>query len=205
MAVVGAALAGAGALLVPALGGGSPGSGDGASRAPSAAAPSARTGTPTSPPPTVEGTSRPPTLPALPAGARREAGLYAWVPPEDWQRVVRSDAKISYSSPDRAQEIIANAAPARGDLLRQWQDTERRSTGKGRDYRRIRLAETTFRNAPAVVWEYTVTADERPWHVRTLGFRSGGISYEIDTWYHPDAEARALPVYERVRDTFTPL
>ncbi|GGZ18243.1 serine/threonine-protein kinase [Streptomyces poonensis] len=206
MAVAGAALAGAVAgLVVPALGG-SP-DGDEASPSPSATT-SAPAGTPSSPPPTVGGTSRPPSAsksPELPAGARREAGLYAWVPPEGWQRVVRSDAKISYSSPDRAQEIIANAAPARGDLLDQWLDTERRSTGKGRDYRRIRLEETTFRGAPAVVWEYTVTADERPWHVRLLGFRSGGISYEIDTWYHPGIEERALPVYEGVKDTFTPL
>jgi pyruvate/2-oxoglutarate dehydrogenase complex dihydrolipoamide acyltransferase (E2) component len=157
--------------------------------------------TPSSPPPTVDGTSRPPSLPA---GARKEAGLYAWTPPQDWQRVAQSGSEVHYTSPDRAQEIVANATPARGDLLAQWQQAEV-DTSKGLNYRRIRLERTTFRGAPAVVWEYTVTAKGRLWHVRLLGFRSGGTSYEISTWYHPDIEATALPVYDEVKKSFTPL
>ncbi|WP_455680841.1 protein kinase domain-containing protein [Streptomyces mirabilis] len=157
--------------------------------------------TPSSPPPTVDGTSRPPSLPA---GARKEAGLYAWVPPQGWQRVAQSGSEVHYTSPDRAQEIVANATPARGDLLAQWQQAEV-STSKGLNYSRIRLERTTFRGAPAVVWEYTVTARGRLWHVRLLGFRSGGTSYEISTWYHPDIEATALPVYDAVKKSFTPL
>lgn len=156
---------------------------------------------PSSPPPTVDGTSRPPSLPA---GARKEAGLYAWVPPQGWQRVAQSGSEVHYTSPDRAQEIVANATPARGDLLAQWQQAEV-GTSKGLNYRRIRLERTTFRGAPAVVWEYTVTARGRFWHVRLLGFRSGGTSYEISTWYHPDIEATALPVYDAVKKSFTPL
>ncbi|MFK0018103.1 protein kinase [Streptomyces sp. NPDC090798] len=156
---------------------------------------------PSSPPPTVDGTSRPPSLPA---GARKEAGLYAWVPPQGWQRVAQSGSEVHYTSPDRAQEIVANATPARGDLLAQWQQAEV-DTSKGLNYRRIRLERTTFRGAPAVVWEYTVTAKGRLWHVRLLGFRSGGTSYEISTWYHPDIEATALPVYDEVKKSFTPL
>ncbi|MFF7879623.1 protein kinase [Streptomyces sp. NPDC020794] len=156
---------------------------------------------PSSPPPTVDGTSRPPSLPA---GARKEAGLYSWVPPQGWQRVAESGSEVHYTSPDRAQEIVANATPARGDLLAQWQQAEV-GTSKGLNYRRIRLERTTFRGAPAVVWEYTVTAKGRLWHVRLLGFRSGGTSYEISTWYHPDIEATALPVYDEVKKSFTPL
>ncbi|MER5828154.1 protein kinase [Streptomyces mirabilis] len=156
---------------------------------------------PSSPPPTVDGTSRPPSLPA---GARKEAGLYAWVPPQGWQRVAQSGSEVHYTSPDRAQEIVANATPARGDLLAQWQQAEV-GTSKGLNYHRIRLERTTFRGASAVVWEYTVTARGRLWHVRLLGFRSGGTSYEISTWYHPDIEATALPVYDAVKKSFTPL
>ncbi|MFF1748011.1 protein kinase [Streptomyces mirabilis] len=156
---------------------------------------------PSSPPPTVDGTSRPPSLPA---GARKEAGLYAWVPPQGWQRVAQSGSEVHYTSPDRAQEIVANATPARGDLLAQWQQAEV-GTSKGLNYHRIRLERTTFRGAPAVVWEYTVTARGRLWHVRLLGFRSGGTSYEISTWYRPDIEATALPVYDAVKKSFTPL
>jgi len=155
----------------------------------------------TGPSPTVAGTARPPSLPA---GSRTEAGMYAWVPPEGWDRVVRSGAQIHYTSPDTEQEILANASTARGDLLRQWEKTEE-TTSKGLDYRRIRLEETTFRGMPAVVWEYTVTAKGRPWHVRLLGFDTNGRSYEISTWYNPETEDRALPVYNEVRNSFTPL
>jgi hypothetical protein len=130
--------------------------------------------------------------------------MYAWVPPEGWERVVQSGAEVHYSSPDREQEILANAAPARGDLMEQWTNTEK-DTSKGLDYQRIRLEETTFHDAPAVVWEYTVTAKGLPWHARLLGFNADGKYYEITTWYRPDIEDRALPVYEEVKDSFTPL
>ncbi|WP_393098925.1 serine/threonine-protein kinase [Streptomyces sp. LN325] len=172
-----------------------------ASASPSATSARTPSGEPSSPLPTVDGTSRPPSLPA---GAREEAGLYAWVPPQDWQRVAQSGSEVHYTSPDSAQEIVANATPAKGDLLAQWQQAEG-DTSKGLDYRRIRLERTTFRGEPAVAWEYTVMAKGRLWHVRLLGFRSGGTSYEISTWYHPDIEAAALRVYDEVRQSFTPL
>lgn len=189
------------ALVIPALGGSS---GDKDKASPSSSSSATTDGTPatpTTPPPTVAGTARPPTLPE---GSRTEAGMYAWVPPEGWERVVQSGAEVHYSSPDRKQEILANAAPARGDLMDQWTETEK-DTSKGLDYQRIRLEETTFRDAPAVVWEYTVTAKGLPWHARLLGFNADGKYYEITTWYRPDIEDRALPVYEEVRDSFTPL
>ncbi|MCX4908682.1 serine/threonine-protein kinase [Streptomyces sp. NBC_00878] len=196
------------ALVIPALGG-SPNGKDEAS--PSSSSSSGTTGdspsTPTTPStpstalPTVAGTARPPTLPE---GSRAEAGMYAWVPPEGWDRVVQSGAEVHYTSPDRKQEILANAAPARGDLMEQWTKTEK-DTSKGLDYRRIRLAETTFHDAPAVVWEYTVTAKGLPWHARLLGFNADGKYYEITTWYRPEIESRALPVYTKVKDSFTPL
>ncbi|GAA3805617.1 hypothetical protein GCM10023083_45920 [Streptomyces phyllanthi] len=215
-AAVGVAAVGAvAALLVPAADGGSPTGKEPSSLSPSpslslspsasasaSAKASGPAGDPTSPTPTVAGTSRPPSVPA---GAEREAGLYAWVPPKGWLRAAESGAEVHYASPDRKQEILANAAPARGDLLEQWRDKEEQDTSKGLDYRRIRLEETTFRDGPAVVWEYTVTAKGKPWHVRLLGFRSGGTSYEISTWYAPDIEDRAVPTYELVRDSFTPL
>ncbi|MGC5568753.1 protein kinase domain-containing protein [Streptomyces sp. FR-108] len=175
------------ALLIPMLGGSS---GDKDKAGPSSASS-----------PTVAGTARPPSLPA---GSRTEAGMYAWVPPDGWDRVAQSGAEVHYTSPDRKQEILANASPARGDLLEQWKKTEV-TTSEGLDYRRIRLEETTFRGAPAVVWEYTVTAKGLPWHARLLGFDVDGKTYEVTTWYQPDVEERALRVYDNLKKTFTPL
>jgi eukaryotic-like serine/threonine-protein kinase len=190
IAAAGVAVAGVlAAVLVPTLGASSD---DRRKATPSA---------PSSTSPTVAGTSRPPTLPP---GARTEAGVFAWVPPDGFSREVHAGAEVHYTSPDARQEIVGKASLARGDLLAQWEKKEE-STSQGPGYRRIRLEETEFRGKPAVVWEYTVTAQELPWHVRSLGFNTGGKSYQLTTWYHPDIEDRALPVYKKVEKSFTPL
>lgn len=94
-------------------------------------------------------------------------------------------AEVHYTSPDARQEIVGKASLARGDLMEQWREKEK-SISVGPRYARIRLEETEFRGEPAVVREYSVTAQELPWHVRSLGFNTGGKSYRLTTWYHPD-------------------
>ncbi|WP_425581073.1 protein kinase domain-containing protein [Streptomyces thermoalcalitolerans] len=153
------------------------------------------------PPPTVEGTSRPPSLPP---GAHREAGGFAWAPPKGWRRDVQTGAEVHYTSPDGTQELVAKSSLAQGDLMESWRTSERNAR-RGQDYRKIRLERATFRGHPAVVWEYTFTFRGAPWHARLLGFDADGRSYQISTWYRSDTEHRALPTYERVRDSFTVL
>ncbi|MFE0453276.1 serine/threonine-protein kinase [Streptomyces sp. NPDC058914] len=182
-----------------------PGSGDGADRAGSSpltptTASTQGTGQ-ASPTPTVEGTSRPPSLPP---GAHQEAGGYAWATPEGWRRDVKTGAEVHYTSPDGRQELVAKSSLARGDLLDTWQTSER-NAHQGEGYRKIRLEETTFRGNPAVVWEYTFTLQGTPWHARLLGFDESGKSYQISTWYQPEVEAEALRTYEKVKDSFTVL
>ncbi|GEC10329.1 hypothetical protein SSP24_79840 [Streptomyces spinoverrucosus] len=149
--------------------------------------------------PTVAGTSRPPTLPP---GAHEEAGGYAWVTPEGWRRDVKTGSEVHYTSPDGTQELVAKSSLARGDLMDTWRTSER-NAHQGRDYRKIRLEETTFRGYPAVVWEYTFTLDGVPWHARLLGFDARGKSYQINTWYQPAGEDTALAIYENVKESFT--
>ncbi|MFG3662561.1 protein kinase [Streptomyces sp. NPDC047706] len=151
--------------------------------------------------PTVAGTSRPPSLSP---GAREEAGGYAWVTPEGWRRDVKTGAEVHYTSPEGTQELVAKSSLARGDLMESWRTSER-NAHQGRDYRKIRLEETTFRGHPAVVWEYTFTLDGVPWHARLLGFDARGKSYQINTWYQPAGEDVALAIYEDVKKSFTPL
>ncbi|MFD7297671.1 protein kinase [Streptomyces sp. NPDC059897] len=156
----------------------------------------------TSRPPTVEGTSRPPTE-SLPAGARREAG-YAWVPPKGWERVVKTASEVHYTSPDGTQELVAQSALAKDDLLATWQKSER-AAHQGQDYKKLRLTRTAFRGRPAVVWEYLFTLKGARWHAELLGFDRGSRSYQVGTWYRPEVEDRARATYERVKETFTPL
>ncbi|MFE4582664.1 serine/threonine-protein kinase [Streptomyces chartreusis] len=194
VAAVGIAAAGAVVAVVLASDFGSPKEDDaGGSTPPSTAA--------SSPSSTVEGTSRPQSLPP---GSRREAGGFAWVPPEGWQRDVKTGSEVHYTSPDARQELAAKSSVARDDLMDSWQKSEQNAQ-QGKDYSKIRLERTTFRGHPAVVWEYTFSLQGEPWHARLLGFTVGGKSYQINTWYRPDMEAQALKTYEKVRDTFTVL
>ncbi|WP_425244908.1 serine/threonine-protein kinase [Streptomyces sp. NEAU-NA10] len=156
--------------------------------------------TPT-PSPTVEGTFRPPSLPP---GAHQEAGGYAWATPKGWRRDVKTGAEVHYTSPDGRQELVAKSSLARGDLLATWETSEQ-NAHRGRDYRKIRLEETTFRGDPAVVWEYTFTLQGIPWHARLLGFNESGKSYQINIWYRPEVEKKAVRTYEQVKDSFTVL
>ncbi|WP_052424708.1 hypothetical protein [Streptomyces fulvoviolaceus] len=154
-----------------------------------------------SPSPTVEGTSRPRTLPP---GAHEEAGGFGWATPTGWRRDVKTGAEVHYTSPDGKQELAAKSSLARGDLMETWKTSEQ-NAHQGRDYRKIRLEETEFRGNPAVVWEYTFTLEGVPWHARLLGFNANGKSYQINTWYQPDIETQALKTYDKVRDSFTVL
>lgn len=155
-------------------------------------------GTPSS---TVEGTSRPRSLPP---GAHEEAGGFAWATPTGWRRDVKTGAEVHYTSPDGEQELAAKSSLARGDLMETWETSEQ-NAHQGQDYRKIRLEETTFRDHPAVVWEYTFTLGGVPWHAQLLGFNVGDKSYQINTWYQPEIETQALKTYEKVKDSFTVL
>lgn len=178
--------------------GGSPSaSGSASASAPESGA-STPAGTPSS---TVEGTSRPRSLPP---GAHEEAGGFAWATPSGWRRDVKTGAEVHYTSPDGKQELAAKSSLARGDLMETWRTSEQ-NAHQGQDYAKIRLEETTFRDHPAVVWEYTFTLDGIPWHAQLLGFNAGDKSYQINTWYQPDTETQALKTYEKVKAGFTVL
>ncbi|MFJ8590607.1 protein kinase [Streptomyces sp. NPDC093598] len=201
LTAVAATLATAGTVagILLATSSGSPGGDDSPRAGPSASAP-ATTGGPT-PSPTVEGTTRPQTLPP---GTHREAGGFAWATPEGWRRDLKTGAEVHYTSPDGSQELVGKSSLARGDLLETWQTSER-NAHQGQDYRKIRLEETTFRGHPAVVWEYTFTLKGVHWHARLLGFTVTGKSYQVNTWYDDATGQEALATYEKVKDSFTVL
>ncbi|WP_327722774.1 hypothetical protein OG381_17940 [Streptomyces sp. NBC_00490] len=185
--------AGAVVAVVLLMNSGSPGGNQAdSSRTPS----STVSGTPS---PTVEGTSRPQSLPP---GAHREAGGFAWATPEGWRRDLKTGAEVHYTSPDGRQELVAKSSLARGDLMETWQTSEQ-NAHQGEDYQKIRLEETTFRDYPAVVWEYTFTLKGTKWHAQLLGFNADGKSYQINTWYQPDIENQAVKTYDKVTDSFT--
>lgn len=198
LATATAALATAGTVVAILLATSSGSPGDDTRAGPQDSAPAA---TGSAPSPTVGGTSRPPVLPP---GAHREAGGFAWATPEGWRRDVKTGAEVHYTSPDGTQELVGRSSLARGDLLETWRTSERNAR-QGRDYRKIRLEETTFRGHPAVVWEYTFTLEGVHWRARLLGFDARAKSFQINTWYDSGTEPEALRTYEKVKDSFTVL
>nr|WP_245695165.1 serine/threonine-protein kinase [Streptomyces antibioticus] len=163
--------------------------------------PTSTASTSPSPSSTVEGTSRPQSLPP---GAHREAGGYAWATPKGWRRDVKTGAEVHYTSPDGTQELAALSSLARGDLMDTWKTSEQNAR-QGKDYRKIRLEDSEFQGHPAVVWEYTFTLKGVAWHARLLGFNADGKSYQVNTWYQPQTETQALKTYEKVKNSFTVL
>ncbi|WP_338696487.1 hypothetical protein V2W30_13720 [Streptomyces sp. Q6] len=126
------------------------------------------------------------------------------MPPKDWKRSVRTAAEVHYTSPDGSQELAAQSALAKDDLLATWRKSER-DAHQGQDYAKIRLGRTTFRGHPAVIWEYLFTLDGRRWHAEQLAFEQGSQSYQISTWYEVGAgESQARRTYAGVKKTFAP-
>ncbi|WP_030934500.1 hypothetical protein [Streptomyces sp. NRRL S-646] len=139
-----------------------------------------------------------------PPGAHREPGGFAWVTPKGWHRDVKTGAEVHYTSPSGDQEIVAKSSRARGDLMKTWRDSEKNAR-QGQGYQKIQLEEARFEGWPAVLWEYTFTLSGVRWRAVLLGFDANGKSYQINTWYHPKIEPRALDTYAAVRDSFTVL
>ena len=140
----------------------------------------------------------------LPAGAHKEADIYAWVTPAGWRRDMRTSTEVHYTSPDGRQEIAANSTPAHGDLMEVWKASEQNAQ-QAEDYRKIRLTEATFRGWPSVVWEYTFELGGVRWHALATGFNAHGRNYQISTWYQRDVEIQALKTFSVVKDSFTVL
>ncbi|WP_411158562.1 protein kinase domain-containing protein [Streptomyces sp. TRM68416] len=195
-AVVGAVVAGGVLAVVLVANAGSPGGNRAGGTSPSPSYSASYSASPT-----VEGTSRPQSLPP---GTHREAGGFAWATPDGWRRDVKTGAEVHYTSPDGRQELVAKSSIARGDLMETWETSEQNAR-QGQGYRKIRLEETTFRGHPAVVWEYTFTLKGVHWHARLLGFNQNGKSFQVNTWYQPEMEGQALKTYEKVKDSFVVL
>ncbi|MEV0091564.1 protein kinase [Streptomyces sp. NPDC050738] len=162
-------------------------------------------GSTSSPAPTVAGTSRPPTTTAaVPPGTQSETG-FAWTPPKGWTRNAKSPSNVHYHSPDGLQETSGTYGLASGgDLMTQWIKAERGSHDVP-GYKKIRLENTTFKDRPAIIWEYFFTQNGTSWKARQTGFDAGGKSYQVNIWYDASTETSALRTYDGVMSSFTPL
>ena len=126
--------------------------------------------------------------------------------PDGWKARVRTAEQVTYIDPSALVEItIRTVAPAGTNPVSHFADKETNTKANYSVYRRLRMQQTTFRDQPAAVWEYTFQGRERGFRAVELGFgREGGREYDISV-SAPEAKWDSYrPLFDKVRDGFLP-
>ncbi|MEJ8654514.1 serine/threonine-protein kinase [Streptomyces sp. MS1.AVA.3] len=126
--------------------------------------------------------------------------------PDGWKARVRTAEQVTYIDPSGLVEItIRTVAPAGPNPVSHFADKETNTKVNYSVYRRLRMQQTTFRDQPAAVWEYTFQGRERGFRAVELGFgREGGREYDISVSAPEVKWDSYRPVFDKVRDSFIP-
>ncbi|WP_438828458.1 serine/threonine-protein kinase [Streptomyces hesseae] len=161
----------------------------------------ARSATPTPKPP--------PTYPPVPQGYHlvEEKRLGVSFPvPDGWTRQEKSSREVDYIDRTGLVGLKINVLDFAGrDHVQHWKDVEQqlKASSEIRNYRRGRLQETTFRDEPAAIWEFTWSGRVRDFQAVDLGFgREGGAEYAIYLSAPKADWERHRPVFDVVREGF---
>ncbi|XUL85944.1 serine/threonine-protein kinase [Streptomyces galilaeus] len=155
-------------------------------------------------------TSRPATTPSaspLPDGYRlvrdRQLGV-SFPVPDDWKAGKRSAESVTYTDQTGLAGLtIGVVDPAGPNPSTHFADIEANTKVNYPTYRRLRMQQTTFRQLPAAIWEFTFQGRVRVFRAIDLGFgREGDREYDIYL-SAPDAKWDTYrPVFDKVRDGF---
>ncbi|MFI6402359.1 serine/threonine-protein kinase [Streptomyces sp. NPDC050548] len=165
-------------------------------------------GTSTSPPghATTRATTTPSTSP-VPDGYHlvREQQLGVSFPvPDDWKAGKRSAESVTYTDETGLAGLtIGVVDPAGPNPSTHFADMEANTKVNYPTYRRLRMQQTTFREQPAAIWEFTFQGRVRVFRAIDLGFGEEG-DREYDIYLSaPDAKWDTYrPVFDKVRDGF---
>ena len=153
------------------------------------------------------GPSPRPTTPAVAKGYHlvHEKKLGVSFPvPDDWTARDRTAEEVTYTAPSGLAGItIGTVAPAGPNPTAHFADIEANTKVNYPTYRRLRMHQTSFREQPAAVWEFTFQGRARPFRAIDLGYgREGGREYDIYL-SAPQAQWDTYrPVFDQVRDGF---
>ncbi|MEU5547055.1 serine/threonine-protein kinase [Streptomyces sioyaensis] len=148
------------------------------------------------------------TPPPVPKGFHRisEKQLGISFPvPDGWKVNKRTDESVTYVNESGLVGItIGMVDPAGSSPIAHFRDIEANTKLNYSVYRRLRMQQTTFREQPAVVWEFTFQGRERMYRAIDLGFgRAGGREYDLYL-SAPDTQWDAhRPVFDTLKDGFT--
>ncbi|MEW1829897.1 serine/threonine-protein kinase [Streptomyces sp. NPDC088196] len=124
--------------------------------------------------------------------------------PDGWKAGKRTAEGVTYTDETGLAGLtIGIVDPAGPNPSTHFADIEANTKVNYPSYRRLRMQQTTFRQQPAAIWEFTFQGRVRVFRAIDLGFgREGGREYDIYL-SAPDAKWDTYrPVFDTVRDGF---
>jgi tRNA A-37 threonylcarbamoyl transferase component Bud32 len=124
--------------------------------------------------------------------------------PDDWKAGKRTAEGVTYTDETGLAGLtIGVVDPAGPNPSTHFADIEANTEVNYPTYRRLRMQQTTFRQQPAAIWEFTFQGRVRVFRAIDLGFgREGDREYDIYL-SAPDAKWDTYrPVFDTVRDGF---
>ncbi|MGW0733142.1 protein kinase domain-containing protein [Streptomyces sp. NPDC002851] len=148
------------------------------------------------------------TPPPVPQGFHRvsEKRLGISFPvPDGWKVSKRTNETVTYVNKSGLVGItIGMVDPAGSSPVAHFRDIEANTKLNYDVYRRLRMQQTTFREQPAVVWEFTFQGRARAYRAIDLGFgREGGREYDLYLSAPEKQWDTHRPVFDTLKDGFT--
>ncbi|WP_189307793.1 serine/threonine-protein kinase [Streptomyces albospinus] len=153
------------------------------------------------------GAAAPPyTPPPVPKGFHQVSEIGASFPvPDGWKAIKRTGELVTFADKSgRGGLTVKMVEPAGSTPMAHFMDMEANTKVNYSVYRRLRMQQTTFREQPAVVWEFTFKGKARVYRAIEQGFgRAGGREYDINL-SAPEAQWDTYrPIFDTCRDGFT--
>ena len=83
-----------------------------------------------------------------------------------------------------------------------WRELETRFAAENPEYRRLRIASTTFKGFPAAIWEFTYTGRGVPLRAVDLGFVTGEYGFALNFQSRAEDWEDMQDVFESFKDSF---
>ncbi|MGV4926798.1 protein kinase (plasmid) [Streptomyces sp. BHT-5-2] len=144
--------------------------------------------------------------PPMPQGFHQVSEIgAAFRVPDGWTAIKRTSDTVIYADKSRRVSItVGMTSPAGSNPMPHFADMEANTKLNYSVYRRLRMQQTSFRDQPAVVWEFTFGGRERSYRGIELGFgREGGREYDIYLSAPETQWDTYRPIFDKVTDGFT--
>jgi hypothetical protein len=124
--------------------------------------------------------------------------------PPSWT-VERNGTLTDFRDPASAAYLRVDYTSSPGPSAEQaWRDLETRFANENPNYKRIRIASTTFKGYPAAVWEFTYTGRGVPLHAVDLGFVTGTYGFALNFQTRAEDWAGMQDEFEAFKASFRP-